>query len=82
VVVLGKSGKHWDLDERALREDGQALLVIEVTDVGASGGTVVSPWPCRSSAELVAKAAGIEHVGLKATEACGAEVIPAKRSDA
>ena len=85
-IVDGKSGTRWELDARAVQDDGQNFLVVEVRryttnglkqedlaalafrigDVGASGGIVVSPLPLQRGAELVAKAAGIEHVRLSA----------------
>jgi hypothetical protein len=83
-LVNGKSGARWEVDAKAIQEDGMNFLVVEVrryatsslkqkdvaalafqiTDVGASGGIVVSPHPLQRGGKLVAKAAGIEHVRL------------------
>jgi hypothetical protein len=81
--VPGRSGTKWEIDAKALVQDGVDFLVVEarrwttsltqedvaaiayrIDDVGASGGIVVTPMPLQSGAQLVASAAGIEHVRL------------------
>ena len=47
-----------------LKQRDVAALAFQIGDVGASGGIVVSPLPLQLGAELVAKAAGIEHLRL------------------
>ena len=47
-----------------LKQKDVAALAFQIGDVGASGGIVVSPLPLQLGAELVAKAAGIEHLRL------------------
>jgi hypothetical protein len=47
-----------------LKQEDLAAIAYRIQDIGAKGGIVVSPLPLQRGAELVARAAGIEHVSI------------------
>lgn len=49
-----------------LSQEAVAALAFRISDVGATGGIVVSPLPLQRGAKKVAASSGIEHIRLTA----------------